>query len=559
MLLGGIMESISVSLIMPLVTAIMNVDSWNETWYAQIICNYTGINNQRSYIIFLIIGLIIVFLLKGIYLALEYYIQYSFSTKCRYNMQYKLLCDYLHKPYSYFLHSNTGEIVRIINADTVQAYSILEGMLNFFTESIVCLAISIAIFIMSPNIALGIFLILLLEIFLIAKILRPKMLRLGKIQREESAIAYQWMLQALDGIKTVRVNGNEQYFLKKYSDHFSKANNINRVYNTLNNMPRLIIESFTTCSVLMAMMLMILNDVDMITLIPVLSAFILAAMRLLPSTNRISTIINQLPFLIGGLDNVIRIIHENEQLIDEKHSFSATNNAKKIPAITFNRELCLHNVSFSYPDSDKLILDKVTFFIKPRQSIGLVGASGGGKTTTVDIILGLLYPNSGQVLVDGVDINKNLKNWLTHVAYIPQQIFLIDATIRENIALGIDDAAINLDKIYTVIREAQLEELVASLPDGINTSIGEQGVRLSGGQRQRIGIARALYSDAEILFFDEATSALDNETEQAIMESIEKLKNKKTLIIIAHRLSTIRKCDVVYRVENGKIFEVENA
>ena len=515
MLFGGIMESLSVSLIMPLVTAIMNEHTWSETWYAKIICGITRVSNHRSYIIVLLIGLIIIFLLKNTYLAWEYYIQYSFATKCKYNMQYKLLSDYLHKPYVFFLSSNTGEIIRIINGDTVQAFSVLENMLIFFTEAIVCIALGITIFFMSPSISMGIILVLLFEILLIAKIIRPIMTRFGETQRKESAIAYQWMIQALDGIKTVRVSRNEDYFLNKYATHFSKANDIDRIYNTLKNLPRLIIEAFTICSVLGAMLVMIIHGVEMSSLIPILSAFVLAAMRLLPSTNRISMVINQLPFLEGGLDNILNISKglSNKNLIENRKIESINNTT-----ISFESEIKLDKVTFSYPDSNKKILNEVTLSIKPNQSIGFIGSSGGGKTTTVDVLLGLLKPVSGHVLVDEKDINMNHNAWLSHVAYIPQQIFLIDASIKENIALGIEKNKIDENKVNEVIKEAQLEELIESLPDRLETTVGEQGVRLSGGQRQRIGIARALYANADVLFFDEATSALDTETEKAVME-----------------------------------------
>ncbi len=556
MVLGGIMESLSVSLMLPLVEAFMSEENWRQKWYADAICNLFSIDEHRQYIVVLMICLILIFLIKNIYLAWEYYVQYSFATKCKYNMQHRLLHDYLNKPYVFFLSSNTGEIVRIINGDTVQAFSVLENMLIFFTEIIVCLALGITIFVMSPIISVGILLVLAIEVFMIAKVIRPKMVKLGDVQRKESAIAYQWMLQGLDGIKTVRVNQNEEYFLKKYAKHFSKANDIDRIYNTLKNMPRLIIEAFTICSVLAAMMLMVIFGTDIQSLIPVLSAFVLAAMKLLPSTNRISLVVNQLPFLEGGLDNIIGIISGDKDSFDDKIIKSENEENDLIhEKIKFEKNIKLEHVSFSYPDSDRKVLNDANITIEKMQSVGLVGPSGGGKTTTVDVMLGLLNAQSGKVLVDDKDIHSDISSWLSHVAYIPQQIFLIDATIKENIALGCEESDIDEERIKKAVSEAQLEKLVDSLPDGIETVIGENGVRLSGGQRQRIGIARALYGNADVLFFDEATSALDNETEQAVMESIDGLKDKKTMVIIAHRLTTIENCDKIYKIENGKIVE----
>lgn len=558
MLFGGIMESLSVSLIMPLVTAIMETKTWKDTWYAKLICEFTGINDHRTYIGFLIVALIFVFLFKNGYLAWEYYLQYSFANKCKYRMQYSLMRDYLYKPYEFYLNSNTGEIIRIINGDTVQAFSVLENLLIFFTEIVVCVALGITIFAMSPGISIGIVIVLIIEVLVIAKVIRPKMVRLGEKQREESAIAYQWMLQGLDGIKTVKVTRNEQYFLDKYAYYFGDANSIDRIYQTLKNMPRLIIEAFTISAVLGAMFIMILMGFEMTSLIPVLSAFVLAAMRLLPSTNRISLVINQMPFLEGGLDNIIKIVNAKDKKDNLEDKSEANENENFKPNIVFNNEVCLNGITFSYPNSEKKILDHAFVKINAKQSVGFIGASGGGKTTTVDIILGLLKPDSGAVMVDGRNIRENLGDWLLQVAYIPQQIFLIDASIMENIALGVERQDIDIDRIHEVVYEAQLDELVSSMPNGIDTLIGEHGVRLSGGQKQRIGIARALYRKANFLIFDEATSALDNETEQAVMESIDHLRSKKTMVIIAHRLSTIANCDVVYRIENGKIIEEKN-
>lgn len=556
MVVGGVVESISVSLIMPLVTAIMNEESWNTTWYAQLICNMTGIDNQRDYIVSLIILLIVIFLLKNSYLVWEYYAQYSFASKCKYRIQYNLLRNYMNMPYTFFLTVNTGEIVRIINGDTVQMCSALEGLLTFFTEAIVCMALGITIFAMSPGIALGIIGVLILEVLLVSKVIKPIMFRLGEKQRKESALAYQWLLQALNGIKSIKISRKEGFFLKKYSDYFGDANEIDRIYRTVQNMPKYLIEAFTICSVLGGMMLMVMNGIEIKTLVPVLSAFVLAAMRLLPSTNKLSGVVNQMPFLEGGLDNVVRILHSETHcalLTDEKEVVS-----KEVRSVAFEHEIFLEKLTFSYPDSEKKVLDEVSLKIFPKKSVGFIGASGGGKTTTVDLILGLLKPDSGKILVDGIDISENIDGWLRKVAYIPQQIFLIDASIKENIAFGKEKNDVDEEMLMETIKEAQLETLVNSLPDGVNTVIGEQGIRLSGGQRQRIGIARALYSNAEVLFFDEATSALDNETEQAVMDSINRLKSKKTMIIIAHRLSTIENCDVVYRVEEGKVSLVKN-
>lgn len=556
MLLGGIMESLSVSLILPLITAVMDTKTWNGKWYAQLLCSIFNISDQRQYVSVLLILLIIVFVLKNVYLIVEYRIQYNFIGKCRYDMQAGLIHSYIRKPYTFYLSANFGEIIRIINSDVTEAFNLLTGVLLFYTEIIVSIVLGITIIVMSPMMAFGIIIILLVELLVIAVIIKPVMQRTGEGQRNESALSNKWLLQSLNGIKSIKVANKEDYFEDNFKEHARKSVRLAAKYQTLYNLPRLLIEAFTVAGVLFIMLILVLNGMDLASLVPQLSAFVIAAIRLLPSVNRISTSINQVPFYEGGLDNIIRVI-KDEDVLESSSSeieFAGWKN-QTFRNFTFNENIAFKDVSFSYPQNDKRILDYTRFKIHAGESVGIIGSSGSGKTTTVDIMLGLLSPSSGSVSVDGDDINDNLPAWLSHLAYIPQSIFLMDDTIRANVAFGIDRSKMSDEKVWESLREAQLEDFVRGLPEGIDTTIGEQGVRLSGGQRQRIGIARALYNDPEILFFDEATSALDNETEKAIMESIENLKGRKTLVIIAHRLTTIENCDVVYKVENGKIIK----
>lgn len=555
MLLGGIMESLSVSLILPLITAIMDAEVWRDKWYAQLICSIFHISDQRQYVIVLLVLLIVVFLVKNVYLILEYRIQFNFIGKCRYEMQAGLIHSYIRKPYTFYLSANFGEIIRIINGDVTEAFNLLTGVLLFYTEIIVSVILGITIIVMSPWMALGIIVFLLIELLVIAWGIKPIMRRTGEGQREESAMSNKWLLQALNGIKSIKVANKEDYFEKNFTGHAQKAVKLAAKYQTLYNLPRLLIEAFTVAGVLCIMLVFVIAGADLTGLVPQLSAFVVAAIRLLPSVNRVSSSINQVPFYEGGLDNIINVIKNGDVLSEtekkrrmEEHFFSDL-------TISFHESIEFKNISFYYPKSEKKIFDHADLKIRLGESVGIVGSSGSGKTTAIDIILGLLSPTGGKILVDGIDITENMPSWLSYLAYIPQSIFLMDDTIRANVAFGVEENKISDKKVMECLREAQLEELIQGLPEGIHTTVGEQGVRLSGGQRQRIGIARALYNDPEILFFDEATSALDNETETAIMESIENLKGKKTLVIIAHRLTTIEKCDIVYRVENGKILK----
>ncbi len=548
MLFGGILESFGVTLILPLITAVIDGEAWDQKWYAQLICRIFGIQNAVSYIECLLVILIIIFIFKNVYLLLEYYVQYSFITSNRVHMQRDLMHRYTHKPYDFYLNASSGEILRIVSGDVTQSFTLLQHVINFYMEIIVSTILGITIIIMSPQIAVGVILILIIELIVLAKIIKPIMKRCGSLARKEGGLVYKWILQSINGIKSIKVGRTETYFEDKYALHAERGAEADRKSLTLGNFPRLMIEAFTVASVLLLILIMVIMGTQLTDIVPQLSAFVVAAIRLLPSVNRISVVMNQIPYLEGGLDNVLVTLS-----IEEQESSAVSEHQEVGGVVDCRKDVVLENVTYAYPNADRNVLSNASMRIQIGQSVGIVGASGAGKTTAVDICLGLLKPQAGQVLVDGVNIESDLQGWLGQVAYIPQSIFLMDDTIRENVAFGKHRNEIDDEKVWLALEEAQLGEFVRELPEQLDTTIGEAGIRLSGGQRQRIGIARALYNNPKILFFDEATSALDNETESAIMESIDILKGNKTLVIIAHRLSTIENCDVIYRVENKTI------
>lgn len=555
MLIGGIMESISVSLMLPLIEAVMNENTWDEPWYARLICGIFGIENQRAYIEILLVALILIFGVKNIYLLVEYYIQYTFIARSRMHMQNQLLHAYIYKPYQFFLNASSGEIVRTIGLDTDNVFALLTGVLNFYTEIIVSIVLAITIIIMSPAISVGLVIILGIELLIIAAIIKPKMKRIGERLRKEEASANKWMLQSINGIKSIKVANSEKFFEGNYACHANKTADARRKNQTLGNMPRLLIEAFTVTGVMFMIFIMVLLGTELASIVPQLSAFVVAAVRLLPSVNRISTSLNHVPFYESSLDNIIEIISSENIIANGNFTIREKKEGNSEKQIKFEQKIVFEHISFEYDSEHDKIFDDAYFEIEKGQSVGIIGTSGAGKTTAVDIILGLLQPSRGRILVDGVNIGCDMSGWLKCLAYIPQSIFLTDDTIRSNVAFGVEPDAISDEQVWQSLENAQMKDFVMSLPEGLDTKIGEAGIRLSGGQRQRIGIARALYNNPEILFFDEATSALDNETEAAIMESIESLKGNKTLVIIAHRLTTIEHCDKVYRVVGGKVIE----
>lgn len=554
MLLGGILESLSITLVLPLISAMLDGDSWKSKRYVELLCNIFHLESQREYVQGILLLLILAFVVKNLYLLYQYYYQNSFIAKSRYEMQKKLMISYTHKPYSYYLTSDSGEILRIITQDTGQTFALLSSTLRVYTELIISLILGITIFIMSPQIAIWTIIVLLIEMILISRVIKPIMKRMGERGRCESSAANKWILQTINGMKSIKVSQTEGFFEENYERHAEKQVDIERKNATLENLPRLFIESFTVSGVLLIIYVIVLNGVELSYILPQLSAFVVAAIRLLPSSNRISSSLNMISYQEGALDNIIRIINQkNQELVEHQE------HKQEAEKLSFFKDIKLMDITFSYGTIYDNVLEHAYMEIKKGQSVGIVGMSGAGKSTCVDIILGLLKPQSGAILVDGVNIETNLSGWLKNLAYIPQQIFLLDDTIRANVAFGIEPERIEDGHVWQALREAQLEDYVKGLPHGLDSKVGEQGIRLSGGQRQRIGIARALYGNAEVLFFDEATSALDTETESAIIEAIEGLKGKTTMIIIAHRLTTIENCEVVYRVENGKIRKVKEA
>lgn len=319
--------------------------------------------------------------------------------------------------------------------------------------------------------------------------------------------------------------------------------------------PKFFIEAISMSTMFIIVALLIYNGNSLETIVPVLTAVVMAAMRLLPSINRISNSMGAINYREPKLDRLmeylidIETLNETKLLNNEKDDCKNESRGERV----FRKNIKFNHVSYHYPEADVNILEGTYWQINKGESIGIVGPSGAGKTTVVDILLGLLHPTEGQVLVDDEDIERDEVNWHAQIGYIPQVIFMLDDTIRANIAFGIIKEDISDEKVWKTLEEASLADFVRSLPKGLDTEIGERGIRLSGGQRQRLGIARALYYEPDVLVFDEATSALDHETEAIVMDSINKLHSQKTMIIIAHRVSTIEKCDHVYKVENGRI------
>lgn len=551
MLIGAVLETIGVSLIVPLMTAILNDNFYRTNQYAVMICRLLDIHSSKGFMASMLVAVALIFVIKDSFLLFEYYVQARFVSNNRLRMQQEVMQKIISRPYSFFLNTGSGEVLRRVTDDVSLTFNLLALLLNFYTEMIVSIVVVIAIMVIDPAMACVIMAVLVVELLIIYKVIKPVLRKAGVTRLNATVEANKWILQATSGIKELKVARKEEYFVKQFAYYAKQSVKAEQKKTVLDNAPRLIIEAVTVDVMIAFILILLLRGADAKSLLPQLSAFAFAAVRLLPAANHMSSAMNNIVYFEPALNSLL----ESFQMLENSDRKDREQSNFEQDDITFMNNIEIENISFAYPDSDMSVLDHANMIIPVGKSIGIVGTSGAGKTTVVDIILGLLKPHSGEVLSDGKNIMSNYDEWLSKVGYIPQMIYMLDDTIRANVAFGIAENEIDDEQIWYALEEAQLKEFVQSLPNGIDTAIGERGVRLSGGQRQRIGIARALYMNPTLLILDEATSALDNETEAAIMESIHALHGKKTLVIIAHRLTTIADCDIVYRVEDGKIVQ----
>ncbi len=550
-LIGTFLEILGVSLMIPMISAIMKPDIIETNKAIAWICNFLDLHSFRTFVIVCIFALIAVFVVKDIFLILLYYAQARFVCNNRFATQQRLLHAFLNRPYEYYLNASTGEIMRVIQGDASQVYSLLTTLLFMASEAIVSFAVIVTIFVIDWQMTTFVAVMMLLIMLAITKVVKPIMAREGVKLQKNSAECNKWLIQAVNGIKEVKVARREKFFETNYKEAGDKVIHSEKVNTVANNIPRLLIEMVSVCSMLALIAIQIFFGREIETLVPTLGAFAMAAVKLMPSANRIVGAVNAIVYNTPALDKLIEHLDVLDEL--ERNGGSFDDRVKNDVDLAIDEKVILDKITYHYPNTETNVLEDATMEIPVGTSVGVVGVSGAGKTTAVDIMLGLLTPQAGHVMVDDVDIMNDYSGWLSRIGYIPQMIFMMDDSIKCNIAFGMKADDVDEEQVWRCLEEAQLADFVRTLPDGIDTMIGERGVRLSGGQRQRIGIARALYENPEILLFDEATSALDNETEAAIMESINSLHGKKTMVIIAHRLQTIEGCDIVYRVGDRKI------
>jgi len=545
--IGGVLAIMGIGAILPFTMILLDQEAVYRYPILQTITEVPWIGGHRRFVVLMSIAFVLVFLIKSLYMFFLIYIQNRFARNMQVGMSKKLYQCYIYKPYEFFFQKSTVELSRNIGLVT----SVIQGMLmtgiTFLNELITIAFIVALLFIVDPITSISIVVVLGGVVIAAYALLKSKLEETTKKQNELAIVKGRLIREGLAGIKAIKMIGSERSFVIRYHLVSMTTAKLAAFYNLASQAPRLLIEMIAMSGIVIIVLVNALRTPDMTEILPMLALFGFAAMRVMPSMARITSHLTTIR---------VNTVHFNQIYEDLRAAVDLQESELiKIEKINFDANIEVRNLSYTYPGTDKVILENINLTIPKGQSVGVKGVSGGGKTTLIDILLGLLEPKKGEVLVDGVDISENLPGWRKNIGYVPQSIFIIDDSVAANVALGIPKEEIDMQRVWEALEIANLKEVVEALPEKLNSGIGEGGMKISGGQRQRLGIARALYYNPEVLIFDEATSSLDNESEKVITEAITKLGHTKTMIIIAHRLNTLEKCDAIYEVKDKSIYK----
>jgi ABC-type multidrug transport system fused ATPase/permease subunit len=546
MLIGMLLETVGIGLVIPVLGLLTTGDPAARYPALAGIMDLMGNPSREQLVIYGMAVLVAVHVFKALFLALVAWNESRFAFGVQANLSQRLFMGYLRQPWTFHLQRNSAQLIR--NATTeIGLFTnncLLPGML-LIAEALVLVGVGGLLLWLEPLGAVSVVGALALAAWGFQRLTRGHVLRWGRARQYHDGMRVQHLQQGLGGAKDVKLLGREAEFFEQYRIHNVGSAEVSSRQNTVRQFPRLWLEFLAVAGLAALVFAMLGQGKPVDTLLPTLGLFAAAAFRLMPSANRMLTAAHALRYGLPSLDT----------LHGEISNIESGPLPPRTAPLPLDRSIALKNITYRYANATSCALNDLSLEIVRGTSVGFVGGSGAGKSTLVDVILGLLEPQSGKVEVDGVDIQTNLRGWQDQVGYVPQSIFLTDDTLRRNVAFGLPESQIDDAAVGRAVRAAQLQEFVESLPQGIDTVVGERGVRLSGGQRQRIGIARALYHDPPVLVLDEATSALDTATEQGVMDAVNAFHGDKTLLIVAHRLSTVSRCDRLFRLENGRVVE----
>lgn len=543
LLFGMVLETIGISLVIPAIALFTQDDIASTFPMLESLLISMGSPSHEEQVKWGLFILLAVYFFKNLFLAFLIWLQMSFTSNIGARLSKNLYSIYLRQPYKYHLQHNSAVLLRNIYTEVNVFTGALNSFLVLLSESFVLIALCVMLFIVEPLSASAVVMILGLSVAGFYRFTRNQIASWGVGRQYHEGFRIQHAQQGLGGVKDSILLGREKDFIDEYSTHNDNSFRISRNISTLKQMPRLSLEVLAVGGIVIVFLVMMAQGRPISSILPVLAFFAVTAFRLMPSANRILGAVQDVHYHLP----VINVLYKDMNL-------STINDQVNIkPTFSFDNSIEISKIAYKYDNSDEPVIKDMSFKVKFGDLIGFIGPSGSGKSTLVDIILGLLKPTRGQINVDGVNIKNNLRGWQNNIGYVPQSIYLTDDTLRRNVAFGLANKNINEDSIIRAIKAAQLEGFIKELPDGLDTIVGEHGVRLSGGQRQRIGIARALYHDPPLLVLDEATSSLDIETEIEVMKAIEALHGTKTILIVAHRLSTVENCDYIYKLDKGLV------
>ena len=540
-IIGMFLETISLGIVVPII-GILTQDDYQQKY--PFIVDIFGNLSREELISAVMVAMVLIYIVRSLFLFWSLWIQKGFSASVSGRLSQSLFSTYLRQPYMFHLQRNSSTLMRNAKNATAIVTCGVDPFLVLLTDGLVAIAMFALLIAVEPVGTLAVLLVFGLSTFVFQRTTRRRIDNWGyQVDYHETKIL-QHLQEGFGGAKDVKVLGRENEFLSQHEKHLGESIRINRIYNVILTLPRSFMEIITIAGLCLLVVSMVVRGRELADIVPILGLFAAAAFRVMPSINRLLMATQTLIFNRSIIASVYQ-----DFLLDSPDSLTVNSNTK------FASQLELMDVSFQYPTAATASLQNVSLVVKRGEAVGFVGPSGAGKSTLVDVILGLFAPTSGVVKVDGQDVQQNLRNWQNQIGYVPQAIYLTDDTLRRNVAFGLNDENINDNLVRDAIRLAQLGEFVATLPEKLDTVVGERGVRLSGGQRQRIGIARALYHNPSVLVLDEATSSLDTPTEHGVMQAVQALQGSKTVLIVAHRLSTVEYCDRLYKIENARITE----
>ncbi len=542
----GFVEMVGIAAILPFLLVVTKPEVIQTNHYLSLTYQFFGFADPKLFILFTGGLVFLILVLGNAFSAIVSWITMRFCYNQGTKISTNLLKKYLAQPYVFFLNRNSTDLAKSVVVDSDKlVVGIFINCIQSFSKSMVLLCITLLLFVVEPVLAISVIFILGTAYAVSYAVIRKKLASAGRIASEVSSLRYKVLNEVMGAIKELKILGREQRFVEDFNQKATKYAKAETLSQLSPLVTRYVVEGIAFGGMILIALYLIATKEDISKFMPLLGLYALAGYRMMPAMQQ----------LFVGFTSIKYHFTALETLFQEMQLYEAEPTQEKGEALCFRKTLLLNNIHYHYPNSEKTALANVNINLQRHSIIGIVGTSGAGKTTLIDIILGLLTPSQGSLVVDGLDITKNnIQTWQKNIGYVPQNIFLLDTTIASNIALGVHPDKIDMNAVKNAAKLANLDHFIThELPQGYETSVGERGVRLSGGQRQRIGIARALYHDPELLIFDEATSALDGMTEKIIMEAIKSLAHRKTIILIAHRLNTVKDCDLIYVLDHGEV------